>query len=502
MAETLTPDQAPDTGEATPAPVPAQPSRLYGDALSWIRPVDTTRSDAALGERMRVGRESRDLIASSVARQRDDTEALDRTASMQSAEREAARPGALALPSAPSMAARGFADPGPNASLLQQLQSVMLGAGLMAQQIGGLRGSATAAVSALRGAFQGWAEGDRERANRSLTEWEANTKKLLQEHRARVDAYRDIVEDQKTSWAEKMAVLSMRSKSDEWAAMGKASEAADWDQVIKSYTHAETLGSQQQMQMVRTLLDVQNHRDAMAARDRAQAETERANKEREAAELRKEAEARRTHDETARRHNVQARNEAERLDLARKAGVRAGELMELKRPMYEMPAAAMKLAGQELALTNRLRQLDDVEKAITLLDKEGIIPKGPTWAESQAAQIRLNTAIKREDIAEAINTIKRQGTALVVGAEIALGSTASVMRLKSIAEAEAGKISETPKAYWDSFLPRLRQTFTEQLDMTRRHLGVYKNVGDATKSVQGGVNEFDQLVTDLGGSVR
>jgi hypothetical protein len=235
---------------------------LYGDALAWLgRPLDTSRSDAVLGERMRVGREYRDVLSGSAQRQREDAADLDRLSSRQAAEREAARPGELVLPSAPSMAARGFADPGPSAGLLQQLQSVMLGAGLLAEQIAGLRGSSTAAVSALRGAFQGWAEGDRERAERSLTQWEAASKKLLQEHRARVEAYRGVVEDQQMSWAEKMNVLSMRAKADEFQGLAKATEIQDWDQVLKSVQHAETLGSQQQQQLVRTLLTIQDRRD-------------------------------------------------------------------------------------------------------------------------------------------------------------------------------------------------------------------------------------------------
>lgn len=472
-----------DTGEATPAstptPLAVMAQGAVGGTPAWMAPPDTSFMNKALDAYLDKGREQSEATRRMVERGQTRLDENERLAAEQAAARKAAMPGALALPNAPSMKARGFLDPGPDASVLQQLQSVMLGIGVIGQQWSGLRGSATAAVSALRGAFQGWAEGDHERANRELKKWQADTEKLLAEHKDRVESYQRIWDDQQLSWSQRMDLTAARSRLDGFEPMILASEKQDIGQIIDVTGKQLQWGQQHMDRMTNIRLAMQARADALTESKRAHEESARHNKATEEAERRRADEQLRRDQETRRQHEVTERNAAAQLQLAREREARQKAVTDARLPILQGAKEAMKLSGQELQLTNRLRQTEDVERAVKVLSDAGVIPETETAVDKFRAKLALQTTRgeKGKDVAEALNTIKRQATALVVGAEMSLGNTASVMRLKVIGEAEAGGIAETPKAYWDHFLPMLRRSFTDQLEMTRRNLRVFDRAG-------------------------
>jgi hypothetical protein len=94
-----------------------------------------------------------------------------------------------------------------------------------------------------------------------------------------------------------------------------------------------------------------------------------------------------------------------------------------------------------------------VKAAIDLLNKEGLLPAGGTLGEFALAAARAQLKVNRPDINAAFNTLQRFGTPLLMSAEkdLAGQSIGSVMRLKSVAEAEVGGVKRIPKQWWDDF---------------------------------------------------
>lgn len=285
MPDVLTPDPAlGDTGEATPASTPTPLYRMSQDAVgggglpSWMAPVDTSALNRGLDAYLEKGREQSAAIGRAAERGSARLDEDERVAASQADERKAAMPGALALPNAPSMKARGFGDPGPDASILHQLQSVMLGIGVIAQQWAGLRGSSTAAVSALRGAFQGWADGDHERANREMKKWQADTEKLLAEHKDRVESYQRIWDDQKLSWAQRMDLTSARARLDGLEPLMLATEKQDIGQIIDVTAKQMQWNQQHQDRVAAVVSQIQARTDARHDAQQFKTEMDASNK--------------------------------------------------------------------------------------------------------------------------------------------------------------------------------------------------------------------------------
>lgn len=163
---------------------------------------------------------------------------IDRESAEGAAARAAARPGELKLPDAPSGKARTPFDPGPDASMLTQLQTAALALGSLAQQVGGIRGSAIAAVSAAKGMYEGWAAGDNDRVEREFKAWKASSAKLTREHEAALGKYQSLVEDQKLTWDQKRVAGTLALKGLEWTAAQKALDVGDIDAALKEVTAA------------------------------------------------------------------------------------------------------------------------------------------------------------------------------------------------------------------------------------------------------------------------
>ena len=119
----------------------------------------------------------------------------------------------------------------------------------------------------------------------------------------------------------------------------------------------------------------------------------------------------------------------------------------------EMKPAIIKLQTEYANLTRPDDRVKRVKDAVALLSKEGLLPTGPTIADFASAQLKGATKIGREDIATAWDTLQRFGTPVMVDAERQLAGMpiGSVLRLKSVAEAEVGGIRRIPKQWWDDF---------------------------------------------------
>src|SRR5437899_8408769 len=88
----------------------------------------------------------------------------------------------------------------PEQSISKMMQA--LGQLAMGLGVGGKR-DARAALAAWAGALKGWQEGDKERADRSFKDWQANTDKALTQWKVDRKSAADIVEDAQLSMEDK-----------------------------------------------------------------------------------------------------------------------------------------------------------------------------------------------------------------------------------------------------------------------------------------------------------
>jgi hypothetical protein len=93
-----------------------------------------------------------------------------------------------------------------------------------------------------------------------------------------------------------------------------------------------------------------------------------------------------------------------------------------------------------------------------------------TAADKLAASLALQTSIGDEQVAQDIENVKRLGTALLVGSEVAGGLSPSVARLKVIGEAEAAGATAIPASFWDKWFVQQRATWKDKHEATKRIL--------------------------------
>lgn len=99
-------------------------------------------------------------------------------------------------PTPPSQKIRPFADNTPGEPWQVTAQKAMLQLGLLAQSVGGLvTGYPKGALAAMEGAYQGWAEGDKERGDRQFKEWGAITEQMKDKYEQDREHFRDLWEN-------------------------------------------------------------------------------------------------------------------------------------------------------------------------------------------------------------------------------------------------------------------------------------------------------------------
>ncbi len=410
----------------------------------------TSRSEATLAKRATAT----EKLATSYETGADETQrALDdvrQTQDAQAKARGAAKPPALDLPSAPRAAARPFLQPGD--SWLSQLNAVLLGVGQLGMQMHGGRGGAIAATAAMKGMLEGWSEGDAGRVKREYEEWSANSERLLRQHKAQREGYQDLLTEQHQTIEEKLQGIRLRAELTGHRALADVARLGNLDATLKQLQHDEGIEleiAKANRQMAQWYAEAQRHeRDYLAA---------------QAHRIETEARAR----EASARGAAEGQRSERRLTLSGEAGARSERKLKL---MEDTSQNVIKLEQQEIAFSQRLDNIGRVRDAIALLDSEGILPKGATFIDKGAAAIVLQTKPGRQDIANAVQTIQRLGTPILVGTEVSLGMTGQVLRLKAIGEAEAANVAGIPKSFWDQFLPAAERHLQAQRDMVRRHL--------------------------------
>lgn len=475
-----------DTAPAPPPSTVASPGfEKYLSALGLTKP-DTTRSDALLLRDLQLGQERRAGLETMAARRRTEAADMGRTADTMAAERAAAKPAPLTLPEAPKPQPRAFAEPAPDASLLSQLHAVVLGAGQIAQQMAALKGANILGMTAIKGAMEGWQAGDTERANREIQTWQRSVEKLLAEHNDRTAAYKRLLEDHSLTWNQRFSLSRLQAEADQFQDMAVASEQQDIGKLLQATMRSEQAGATLQQNFGKVLLQLKQRE---AELDEKRRETDLRNKQFELqlaqtafdrAESRDQKEREGQRMEALRREiaNLQAatsrENAAMRDATQRELGamrIEAARAAKLLSPQYQ------RLTEKEFALSESLQTVDVLEKAVKLVSDQGVIPKADTYLEKKNAQVRQQTALGREDISTALNTIKREGGPLLLGRELYLGLTPGVARLSRVADMEIGDIAMIPKAYWDQVIPRMRRTFGGQLDLTRQRLSEFRGEG-------------------------
>ena len=347
----------------------------------------------------------------------------------------------------PEFTARPFLAPG--AGILNQLQSALVGVTAMATQIRGLSGSAIPAMAAMKGLAEGYAKGDRERIDNEWAAWKAANAKLTAAHKAAVEKYRDLVEDQTLSAAEKQLLASVRLKGLEWVAGQRALEAQDIEAQLKEISAAE---------------------------DRE----------------RKHEEVIKRLDEQMGRHNAtQKRLDLAHADLQKQ---RAISNARAERDLQLREANSRIVRDNEALAVGSQRTLDDVadlRQALDRLEAKGMLNTGPTVWDKARLSLAIQSAVGDTEAAHDLNVVRRIGGPLLVKREVTSGMTQGLLRLKSIADQEVGDIAALPKSFWMTVLGTATKRATEDRDRARRHLDA---IGRATPSAGASGDERFEVI--------
>ncbi len=313
------------------------------------------------------------------------------------------------LPKVPKIKARDFLQGGPKDDPWHTMQNMVMGLGLLAT-MGASGKHPQTALAALAGAMTGWAEGDHKRAQ---SEW-ATYMKNVERAKNEQDRIKSEIEQKWKVYGANKDMLSMQLGI--WGAeRGLDREYIDMlmkqpeQALAKANFDAKMMQDIWNQTFKMTMFQVNN-----AHKIASQAETKR--------------------------HHLTTE------DLARQRATFSAQITK----MWQADE------GLEVLQT----KLNRVKDAVGLLNVHNLLPQGSATAiDKTAAQLRYQQLFfrndidnaKKQEIAAAMDTLKRFGTATLIGQEMALGATASVMRIKSIAEAEAGNASMIPKTFWDQF---------------------------------------------------
>ena len=203
MAETET-VEAPTTAEAPPLPAlpPGLPqpqsfeqimSGLSTRAAGLPTPQDAMKAaEEAKAAREKQGGVMREAAAAVEPRIDALTAGYDERARQIAA---TPRPEPPTLPPPPSRGLRAYLATSETDPPEKTIMALLSGLGTLATSLGGLaKGDGRSALSAISGAMQGWAEGDKERADRHFKDWQAATDRLLAQYELQRTSYRDWIE--------------------------------------------------------------------------------------------------------------------------------------------------------------------------------------------------------------------------------------------------------------------------------------------------------------------
>lgn len=426
----------PSTAEVVRERSGPTPLLQFAERLGLTTPQDRTARAGKIEAARAQLKESADKIAETETLVGGDIERGATDITTLSAERTKAaaeqRPVPPTLKPPPSTQSRAFLDPGP--SVLGQIQTIMLGIGQIGMQMQGLKGGgyAIAATSAMKGMLEGWQAGDAERVKRQYTEWKANQDNLLTEHTLARETYQDVLKDFDRRMDDRMAEIELRARVAGHTVLAEQARAKNIQGVLTSLESDRSydLALQQSDEMMKKYMA-------------HQADVDRAFKE------------------TQKQHAIVNQRMQE-------AGNRAREALDFRK---QQMGTVIKLQAEDGGLTNKMEQMDALMASVARLSAKGYIPKGGAAIDKAAATFAFQTGgIGDTEAAADIENIKRLGTALLVGSEIAAGLSPSVARLKVIGEAEAAGATAIPKSFWDTWSTRQRKALTDRQSTVRKTL--------------------------------
>lgn len=121
------------------------------------------------------------------------------------------------------------------------ITKLIQGVGLLASGFTGLhRKNASTALASLSGALKGWQEGDKERADRAFSDWQAQTDRVITEHRDLVRNYKDIMQDADTNIGQKVELLRYKAIAAGDQAAVKAFDTRNANEDLKFLEGRET----------------------------------------------------------------------------------------------------------------------------------------------------------------------------------------------------------------------------------------------------------------------
>lgn len=246
----------------------------------------------------------------------------------------------------------------PENTISKLIQSITL----MATGSTGLaRGDATAALASMKGALQGWQEGDKQRADRAFSDWKANVDRLLENADQEQRTWRNAFEAKKLATEDGLQMLRI------------ALEAHGMD-----VEQAKTV-TQNADEAVKFLTGRQDHRDKLKS---------------EATKLQGMYEEKRRHEEfllQMKQAEVERRKEADQALIA------------------QYTPEALKALGQQWAMTGKMPSGVGVGRSGGII--KGMVTKaGIEWAKEQGIDPMQFPAIQNEMAAAkgSLATLKRQ----------------------------------------------------------------------------------------------
>lgn len=198
------------------APMPAPPAPPAAPAPPAVVPAlrDTSQADAGLQDVLRRRRDLAERQAGAIKPQI--ASVLDSLNTMSSdilQRATAAQP--PETPAPPKLGLHDFLQPTKDESPENAIGKVIQALGLIGGGFRGMmRGDATAALASMRGALQGWQEGDKARADRAFTEWEATSKRLTENWQRQQEHIRTILGAANLTLGSKKAAMELQLLAD------------------------------------------------------------------------------------------------------------------------------------------------------------------------------------------------------------------------------------------------------------------------------------------------
>lgn len=129
---------------------------------------------------------------------------------------------------------------------------------------------------------------------------------------------------------------------------------------------------------------------------------------------------------------------------------------------FQASSPVQKMISGYMGVDTMLQKLQHIKDALPLLSRHGLIPGGAaTFIDKKTAQLAYQNLFFRNDVSDeekqkialAFQDLQRWGTSALLGTELAIqGGVVGAMRIRSIAEAEAGDVTSLPLAFWQQFL--------------------------------------------------